>query len=303
MKITCLFLLIAAFYFSCQGNRQVSFKNQLQERIDSFEGDVGLYIQNLATNTIIEINADSLYPTASLIKVPILISMFHRLENDTLKYRKDLLWFADSVNYAYDGGILSSFQDGKPIALSKVISLMITYSDNHASLWCQALAGGGAKINNWLAENGFSATRVNSRTPGRSTDWQKYGWGQTTPKEMAQLLVMIRNGKAVSAAASQEMYRILTNIYYYDEALSPIPPYIQTISKQGAVSQSRSEVVLVNAPSGDYVFCIITKNQTDTGWKYDNAGYVLLRDISRMIWNYFEPDHPWQPAANSELYH
>jgi beta-lactamase class A len=94
------------------------------------------------------------------------------------------------------------------------------------------------------------------------------------------------------------MYRHLTRIYWDDEALSQIPPTIQVASKQGAVSQSKSEVVLVNAPHGDYVFCIITKNQEDTRWENDNEGYVLIRKISRLLWNSFEPDHPWTPGLN-----
>ena len=120
---------------------------------------------------------------------------------------------------------------------------------------------------------------------------------------MAGLLTLIRNKKVVSAAASEEMYRILGNIYWNGEALSAIPPDINTISKQGAVSASRSEVVLVNAPSGDYVFCIITKRQKDNSWNYDNEGFVLIRDISRMIWDYFEPGNPWNAADGAEKYH
>ena len=30
---------------------------------------------------------------------------------------------------------------------------MITFSDNHASLWLQDVAGGGTAINSWLNEN------------------------------------------------------------------------------------------------------------------------------------------------------
>ncbi len=108
---------------------------------------------------------------------------------------------------------------------------------------------------------------------------------------MAELLMMIREGTAVSREASEEMYRALTRIYWNDEALSQIPPYVQAASKQGAVSASRSEVVLVNAPHGDYVFCLITNNQEDTSWEDDNAGYVLLREVSRLLWKYFEPDY------------
>jgi hypothetical protein len=36
-----------------------------------------------------------------------------------------------------------------------------------------------------------------------------------------------------------------------------------------ASDRSRSEVVLVNAPSGDYVFCLITRNQQDESWRPD----------------------------------
>ena len=62
---------------------------------------------------------------------------------------------------------------------------MITMSYNTASLWCQHLAGTGTAINQWLEKHGFIHTRVNSRTPGREFARSRYGWGQTSPREMA----------------------------------------------------------------------------------------------------------------------
>jgi beta-lactamase class A len=156
------------------------------------------------------------------------------------------------------------------------------------------------EINKFLSALGFEKTRMNSRTPGRKKDWEKYGWGQTSPREMAELMVMIRESKIVNRAAREEMYRVLCNIYWNSEALSQIPPYVQAASKQGAVNQSRSEAVLVNGPSGDYVFCIITKNQKDESWKYENEGFVLIRNISHLLWNYFEPASKWRPPVDAE---
>jgi beta-lactamase class A len=66
------------------------------------------------------------------------------------------------------------------------------------------------------------------------------------------------------------------------------------------VDQSRSEVVLVNAPSGDYVFCVITKHQRDESWQQGNEGYVLLRRVSALLWRYFEPKHRWTPAPGAD---
>lgn len=291
-SLLLIFLLTA--FTACQEQPRESLSDQLQKRIANFKGDVGIYVRHLQTGETIAIHADTIFQTASMIKVPITIGIFDKIEKGELDYHADLV-YKDSLLYAGDD-ILGSFKDGEKIALSKVLMLMITASDNTASLWCQYLAGTGTVINSWLEKNGFEHTRVNSRTPGREVNRTKYGWGQTTPREMAELVVRIREGKVISTRASDRIYRNLTRIYWDSEALSQIPSYVQTASKQGAVNRSRSEVVLVNAPHGDYVFCVITKNQDDQSWKPDNEGYVLLRDVSRMLWNYFEPDSDWQPV-------
>lgn len=40
--------------------------------------------------------------------------------------------------------------------------------------------------------------------------------------------------------------------------------------------------------------------QKDTSWKHDNEGYVLLRDISRFLWQHFEPDYEWELSEGKE---
>jgi beta-lactamase class A len=294
--IICL-LAFAATTFAQSIDKKLT--TRLQGLVKDFNGQAGIFVMNLKTGKTASFNADTLFPTASMIKVPIMCGVFNEIEKGNLSYGQNLI-YRDSLLYEGED-ILGSFKDGEKIHLSKVQMLSITTSDNTASLWLQKLAGGD-NINNWLQENGFENTRVNSRIPARRLNWQAYGWGQTTPREMAALLTMIRNGKAISPAASERMYRNLIRIYWDGEALSQIPPYIQAASKQGAVDQSRSEVVLVNAPHGDYVFCVATKNQKDTSWENDNEGYVLIRNLSSLLWNYFEPGSKWKPATGVSTY-
>jgi beta-lactamase class A len=275
-------------------------QRKLERVVEGFDGDVGLYVRHLPTGRTAALQPDTLFPTASMIKVPILVKTFDAIENGPLTYHQTLT-YRDSLRYP-GVDLLGSFADSSTVKLSKVVMLMLTMSDNTASLWLQRLCGTGTAINDWLAGHGFDATRMNSRTPGRQDDWERYGWGQTTPREIADLMVMIRRGEAVSPAASQEMYRALTRSYWDDEALSQIPPSVQAASKQGAVDRSRSEVALVHAPGGAYVFSVITKNQADTTWASDNAGFRLIRDVSRTIWTHFEPDSDWAPAAGSRRY-
>jgi beta-lactamase class A len=271
---------------------------QLEPLVRNFHGDVGIYVRNLATGASAAINADSVFPTASMIKVPITCGLFDKIDRGELRLDQELL-YRDSLLYP-GSDILGSFKDSTTIVLGKIAMLMITTSDNTASLWCQALAGTGTAVNAVLERYGFEKTRVNSRTPGREANRTLYGWGQTTPHEMAELFVMIRNGEIVSREASERIYRNLCRIYWDGEALSQIPPTVHAASKQGAVDRSRSETVLVNAPSGDYVFSVITKNQTDESWKYTNEGYVLLRAVSNILWRYYEPTSQWKPGANPE---
>ncbi|MFN4146391.1 MAG: serine hydrolase [Runella sp.] len=273
---------------------------QLQEAVKGFRGEVGIYVKNLKTNKIATINADTIFPTASLIKVPIMCGLFDKIVKGELHYNATLT-YRDSLHY--DDGIVGSLRDGAKISLSTVVMLMETMSDNTGSLWCQALAGGGKRINEWLATNGFEHTRVNSRTPGREEARKRYGWGQTTPREMAELMVMIRQGRAISPDASDRMYRNLGRQFWDGEALSQLPPDIRFAAKSGAVNRSRSEVVLVHTPRGEYVFCIITKNNQDESWTSQNEGYVLIRRISRLLWKYYEPRSKWQPPANFEKWY
>jgi beta-lactamase class A len=281
-----------------------STDSRLQRALDSlvsgFRGSVGIYVRHLESGRTAGINPDSVFPTASMIKVPILIATFDAMERGALSFKQEL-FYADSLLYEGDD-LLGAFRDSVKVTLDKLTLLSITTSDNTASLWLQALVGGGTAINRWLSEHGFDSTRVNSRTPGREEYRSRYGWGQTTPREMARLLVLIRNGEVVSRSASEEMYRHLTRSYWTGEALSQLPPWVQVASKVGAVDRSRSEVALVSAPSGEYVFCVITKNQADTTWEAPNEGWVLIRQVSALLWRHFEPRHPWRPAPGAERF-
>jgi beta-lactamase class A len=266
-----------------------------------FDGRAGFYVQHLRTGQTAGTLADTLFPTASVIKVPIVATIWDAIDQGEMDYTQTLV-YRDSLAYPADPvsgpDLAGALLDSARVGLDKMMLLAITTSDNTASLWLQKLVG-GERINAWLAEQGYRNTRVNSRTPGRRGDWERYGWGQTTPREMADLFVQIRNGEAVSPGASEEFYRMLTRIYWNDEALSALPPWVQAASKQGAVSRSRSEVLLVNAPHGDYVLSVFTSDQADTSWQGDNAGYRLLRDASALVWRYFEPGSDWTPPSGT----
>lgn len=260
-------------------------EKQVATLLQGYNGSVGIYVKDLNKGKTISINADTIFPTASMVKIPILIGVMDKVNkgeltlNQNLQYRDSLL---------YEGvDILGSLRDSATIELSKVVMLMLTMSDNTASLWLQSLAGKGTRINELLDSLGFKNTRVNSRTPGRETNRTEFGWGQTTPKEMALLMEKIVNGEVINKEQSAYMLRLLGRNYWDDYAISQIPSDVFVASKGGAVDKSRSEVLFVNGNGARYIFCICTKNNKDESWEKDNEAWQLTRKISRLLWNYF----------------
>jgi beta-lactamase class A len=273
---------------------------RLARVVRGFGGRAGIYVYDLHNGKQAAVNADTLFPTASTIKLTILATLFAKIDSGLLSYHQPLLYRASR---AYGGsGIMQYFKDSTKTNLSVAITLMISRSDNTAALWCQSLAGGGAGVNGWLASHGFEHTRLNSRTPGREAAFREYGWGQTTPREMATLLMDICTAKVCSPPAGERMYRDLTHSYWDADALSQIPPFVQAASKSGAVDASRSEVVLENAPHGSYVFAVYTKDNKDQSWTPDNEAETLIRKISALLWRYFEPRSKWKPAPGVARY-
>lgn len=279
--------LILLFTFPCISFAQKIDKKlqaQVQNLLTNYNGDVGVYVKSLRTGKSVQINADTIFPTASMVKVPIMIGIMDKIEKRELTYHQSLV-YNDSLLYAGED-ILGSFKNEEKIELSKVMMLMLTTSDNTASLWLQKYAGTGTRINEILQQYGFENTRVNSRTLGREINRNQYGWGQTTPKEMATIYEQLYLGKIISDSASKKMIRLLGRNYWDEEALSEIPATIFVASKSGAVDASRSETLLVMAKE-PYVFSIITKNNKDKSWGSNNEAWVLTRKLSKLLYQYY----------------
>jgi len=276
-------------------------KDTLETVINQFDGRAGIYLYHLDKNEEIAIHADDVFPTASMIKVPIMIKIFDLIDKGVLDYNQKLVHNGEH-NYTYEEDLVNVARKGSEFPLGKLLAIMISLSDNTASLWLQDVAGTGTAINAWLEEHDYQHTRVNSRTKGREKEYEEHGWGQTTPREMARLVTDIYHGELISKAASEKMYRLLTRSYWDGEALSVIPPEVEVASKQGAVSQSKSEVVMVHAPTGTYVFSAITDDQPVKGYEPENPGFVFLRKVSNIIYDYYNPNNGYDSDITPAYY-
>ncbi|MBL0884390.1 MAG: serine hydrolase [Chitinophagaceae bacterium] len=278
-------LLIGCIQLNAQKTDK-KLQQQIESLIEGYKGDIGVYVHDLKRNRVVAVHADTIFPTASMVKVPIMIGVMDKISKKELDYHQSLT-YKDSL--LYEGvDILGSFKNNEKIDLSKVMMLMLTTSDNTASLWLQSLAGTGTRINQLMDSLGFPNTKVNSRTPGREEIRKIYGWGQTTPREMATLFEKIAARKILSDSTSDKMLKLLGRNYWDEEGLSSIPAGVFVASKNGAVNASRSEVIYVQGEGVNYVFCICTKNNQDQSWTRTNEAWTLTRKLSALLLNYYK---------------
>lgn len=252
--------------------------------IQQHAGVAGVYIQNLQTGRVVAINADTVFPTASMVKLPILLGVLRKMQQGELAYQQTLT-YTKNLFYSSDD-ITGSLQDSTQQTLSKLILLMLSVSDNTASLWLQKLANADS-INQWLTQQDFTQTKINSRVAGREAARTVYGWGQTTPKEMALLLLKTVDGTLLPDSLTTLATRVLGRNYWDEQAISALPPNVFVASKNGCVNASRSEVLYVQAPKQPFVICICTKQNTDVSWGNNNQAWQLAIEITKRVYNHY----------------
>src|SRR6187397_2076945 len=105
-KIWLLILTFCPFFLSAQKTDK-KLETQIREVISGFNGDIGIYVKNLKTGKTVAINADTIFPTASIVKVPILLGIMDKIQKGELVYDSTLV-YKDSL--LYEGvDILGSF--------------------------------------------------------------------------------------------------------------------------------------------------------------------------------------------------
>src|ERR1700686_5028054 len=169
------FLLLFVFLNAFAQKTDKDLQQQINELVKGFHGTVGIYVHDLKKDLIASFNSDTLFPTASIVKIPIMIGIMRKIELKELEFHQVVV-YKDTLNYDPGEDVLASFKPEEKILLSKLMLLSISLSDNTASLLLQGLAGGGLRINQLMDSIGYKYTRVNSRTPGREQDREIYGW-------------------------------------------------------------------------------------------------------------------------------
>ncbi len=273
--------------------------------VKAFRGRMGVAAFDLRTGATIAVEADARFPTASTIKTAVMIEAWQQAADGRLPMETRLA--LAGVDKVGGSGILRGLGDGVSLSVADLVHLMIVLSDNTATnMLIERL--GTARVNARLDAYGLTDTRLFRPTfrdgrPDVLPDLEReFGLGMTTPREMAKLMALIAQGKAVSAAASDAMLATLRR--QQDRAMIPrsLPGTVQVGNKTGTDEEKhaaadgikrhvRADAAIVTGPNVNYVVAIYAREIEDTRWSVDNDALVTGARVSRMIFDYFSSKH------------
>lgn len=246
-------------------------------------GVLGYTVENLDTGERLSLRGDETFSTASLIKVPILVTLYDLVRQKQLSLDDPLTVL--TIDKVPGSGMLQFMHPGMTLSVRDAAVLMSDLSDNTATnlLLDRIII---RRVWEKMEALGLPHTKVHSKTFLRISSVAmdssvKYGLGVSTPNEMARLFAMLANGKAVSPAADSEMLDILSN----NADMESMQRTVQGLAvphKTGATDSVRTECALFRLQSR-VVACGFTKQNTDTRWVVDNEAQISLGRIGAAV--------------------
>lgn len=276
---------------------------QAVRRIASgFHGRMGLFAKNLQTGEMVALNADERFPTASVIKLAVLVEACQAIDQGKLKPGdRVLLHDSDKVGIG-DSGTLNELHDGTELTVQDLLNLMVVVSDNTATNLLVSRIGTAA-ANARMEALGLKNTKIFRPTfrdghPDCCPELEhEFGLGMSTPRESGLLMEAIATGKAVSAAASKQMFDILRRQQDTNMIARRLPPgeHVIVANKTGTDEEKQpdasgrkghihNDVAIVKTPGATWVLAIYTRRGESPYWTAENEALVKGAEISEAIY-------------------
>lgn len=252
-------------------------KDIIIKEIDSVDEEVSIIIKDLTNDRwILKYNEDRVFPSASLIKIPIMIEVLERVEKGELSLDKKIKIKAiDRVDYS----IISELTL-KEYTLIDLITLMIILSDNTATNVLIDLLG-YEKINETVKKLNCNNT-ILKRKMMDFTAAKEGRENLTSPMDMALFMEKIYNKSIISPKICDVMIDILTRQKHRDMLPRYILDEVKIANKTGELSGINHDIGIFYLENINYLIGIFTTNGKD-----DLVGKRTIGRISKLVYDNF----------------
>jgi hypothetical protein len=288
----------------------------LEPRLAEFAGVSSLLVKDLDTGAVLyDENNDYVLAGMSVVKIGIMVEVFRHFQGavdaQTLQELKDMMG-SSSCNPCANRLLAIVGGGNATVGAQRVTSAMQRLGLSHFRQ-----CGPFRVVENWDDSEGIVLTASRAHLTWAGT-WPTAGGTprydgcvHATPREMAGLREMIYQctqgaGKLAASAPStftpqacQEMIDIMAANDLRDTLGAGVPAEVKLAHKHGFAGydvpwgDTRAEVGIVFSPGATYLASFYIWE--DTPWIDYGVAQPLYRDVSNILYNYFNVDRPYWP--------
>jgi len=264
----------------------VDLARNLSELSSRAPGNVGIMVEDVDTGLSTGINSGANMPAASTIKIPVMVEVFRQMARGTFDLNRLLTLQAGDRDYGW--GDLAGAPAGSRYSVARLLTLMITESDNTATNMLIRLVG-RAHINTTMRSLGLRQTVVGDyiRSDGDIRSLR------TSPQDMTMLLLDMVHDSLVNPWSSREMIQILAGQHHNGLLPEPLPPGTTIAHKTGTLHDTLNDVGIVYLGNAPYIISVMTTHLPSL-----DAGRRFIRGVSRLAYDALARFSAWRAASD-----
>ena len=259
------------------GQEMTGLKTQIELMIAAQKGlTVGVFIVDLDTQSYLDINARRQFPSASTIKLPILVALFEEVDQGNISLNEKLTMTEELI--APEAGEMQFLPVGTQFSVLDTATEMIRISDNTATNLLIERLGGAASLNQRFQSWGLRETQIQNLLPDLE------GSNTISPNDLVTLMGRINQGEIVEMRSRDRIFDILQTTQTNELLPQGIGSEARIAHKTGNIGQVIGDVGLVDMPSGKrYIIMAIVERPHG-----DPRAEELIRSISAGTYQFFE---------------
>src|SRR5215213_7211449 len=168
---------------------------EARQEIEDYNGVAGLYVWDLDKDFGYGIRPDEQFFTASIIKVPIMVAVYRKVDAGELEFSQQIE--IKEEDWAAGAGWLQWEKAGTKQTVGDLLLLMMTQSDNVAANALVRTVGGADHVNEVARSMGAEDTLLYQKVSSERGVVPALD-NRSTPRDMATMMQQIAEGKAAS---------------------------------------------------------------------------------------------------------
>ncbi|GAB4462838.1 MAG: hypothetical protein OHK0029_30460 [Armatimonadaceae bacterium] len=258
------------------------------------EGTLGVAARFLPTGETVLYNEDTVFPTASVIKVAIVAELFTQVAEGQLDSGHAVTvtkeWKAGG------SGVLTALTPGVMLTLRDLATLTIMVSDNTASNLCLGAVGGPEVVNRRMrSEWGMTSTTIHRPIKFDLTPDDPPHTATGTPQDMMHLCSLLAENRVHGESVCREVLdrmalvrdteKLPRYVEYnpYAETLHQARPPLRFYRKTGEVTGVRNDAGIIRRGEEALAVCVYTKGVQDSRWTAAHRGSEAVAQVGKLL--------------------